>query len=227
MSRLAPPVVSLSFAALLPLWGCDLPSPLSPPSGEMVLMVTTGHFDIMPDTMRITRDQRLAFRHTGHPDRRPPRAAHIASDVVFAYYFDRDPEIFRCIRGGELPHPDRSLWAGVPRCDHIAILEPDSLMLLTDELREIATRVIPCAEELRPDSPTGSFRECATASGSGRIGEHGPGIVNEPALGCGATCMRPTACGWTWATFVKMDGYKRPWPEPFAGGARVEVEVIC
>ena len=123
-------------------------------------------------------------------------------------------------------------------CDELRPEPLDSLMLLTPELRQVAKRIMPCAEEISPENfrtQSGGFRECATW-GAQRIGELGPGLVNEnspvePGSDefCGFSCLHVTAglCGWTWATIVKLDGYKRVWPDPFAGQDRIEIEVVC
>ena len=219
MSRLAAPVASLALVAL----ACDIVS-APPPDAELVLMVTTGHFDIVPDTVTISIDQRLRF-WSGKPSSQiypPPQP--IDSDVVSAIWVAREPEVIECVRG-EPTREDMIRWFFPPLCDEASV--SDSLMLLTPELREIAKRINPCDPELNPENYEGSgFQWCATASAR-KVGETGPGLVKEPGAGCGASCMRPTACGWTWATYMKLDGWKRPWPEPFAGQDRVEVEVVC
>ena len=226
MSRLVPLVVS---PALLALLACEeILSPEYEPA-ELVLMITTGYLGVEPDTIQITMDQRLRFWNGKPTAVTYPTPTPIAPDVVSVIRSQRRPEIFQCIRGGP-PRPPRQFgdpppgWDGPLRCDELEAT--DSLMLLTTELRETAKRIMPCAGELTPETFGSGFGECI-AFGGGRVGDLGPGLVNVPALGCGATCMEPVACGWTWATYTKLDGRRQPWPLPFDGSARVEVEIVC
>ena len=66
---------SLPLALLLTTAGCDLLEPNQ--EAELLLVVTTGYFDSVPDTVRLERDQMLrfwwqGFAEPGWSDRAPP-----------------------------------------------------------------------------------------------------------------------------------------------------------
>lgn len=106
------------------------------------------------------------FAEPGWSSRTPPDPR---PDVVVAPYTDREPKVFRCVRGKPTPR-EAYFFGDTPSCDEIVASEPDSLMVLTDEFREIAKLIIPCAEHIRPDSDSGMFRECVAFDVSPRAG---------------------------------------------------------
>ena len=67
---------------------------------------------------------------------------------------------------------------------------------------------------------SGALGECASW-GSG-ITEAGPGMEVIHA-----SKVEAVGCGWSWVSITWRDGWKRPWPEPFNGYARVDVEIVC
>ena len=88
-------------------------------------------------------------------------------------------------------------------------------------------RVLPCARDANGNPLTadawqssGAFGDCASW-GSG-ITEAGPGMEVIHA-----SKVEAVGCGWSWVSKTWRDGWKRPWPEPFDGYARVEVEIAC
>ena len=103
----------------------------------------------------------------------------------------------------------------------------DSVVHVTDSLMETIARILPCArgpdgEPLRPDAwaSQGGFAECGTWR-SIRT-EHGPGIKL-----ISASILVAEDCGRSWVSLTTRTGRAIPWPPPFDGYARLEVEVAC
>ena len=235
MSRLVPLFMSLALA--LSLSGCNLDDLLLPePEAERVFMVTTGRLDILADTITITPDQTIRLNRHQYAlsywipeDKTQPPIEVDENGIVLAHYFERVPGIFECVRG-EPTGRQKYLWQTIRNCEHFS--SEDEILLLTPELLPVAKRIFPCAEEVNPEniSQQGGFRECATAAY--RRVDKGPGLEspkgrNPHCTKVGCLMVTPGFCGWTWATYVKMDGWKLPWPEPFAGTARIEIDVVC
>jgi len=188
---------------------------------EMVLMATTGEFEIKPDTVRLEQGQLFRFFGRSHPNAPLPDVP----GMVVVEQVSREPEVLRCLHGDWYRAEWRS-WRFPPTC-------PSSRdwLLVTEELREKLVRIVPCVAQvpLSADPSYGSgasvrITDCVQASLVKT--DFGPGIEWERGqyemIG-----LRATGCGSTWVSMTKQDSGGTQWPEPFPSYDRMEVEIAC
>ena len=215
------------FLALLLVPACDLtmPEPEPRPRREVILMLLPGFMEFEPGEVRMELGDRLIL---------PPRPLvwdpevgmlpRPKPGVVIARYHSFLPKVIQCtdvvreVHVFPVPCPMQA--------DLYRNIRPDTLMRVDESMMVALARVLPCARDANGDPLTadawqasGGFGECA-AWGSGKV-DSGPGIERIDGR------LTAVGCGSSWASLTWRDGWKRPWPEPFDGYARVEVEVVC
>ena len=214
------------LALLLPLPACDLIMPEPEPPPEVVLMLLSGFSEFDPPAVRIARGEQLILKRwplLWDPDIGP--FPEPEPGQVLAPYRSFLPKVIRCtdvvreLHVFPVPCPMQA--------DLYRPLRPDTLIRVDESMMVALARVLPCASDANGDPLTaeawqssGAFGECA-AWGSG-ITEAGPGMEVIHA-----SKVEAVGCGWSWVSITARDGWKRPWPEPFDGYARIEVEVVC
>ena len=209
---------SLALVALLLLLpACDLIMPEPEPPPEVILMLLPGFFEFDQPSVRIARGEQLIL---GTSVELEPGQVRASYRLVF-------PKVIRCTDVAREVHV-----FPVP-CPMQADLyrnratRPDTLIRVDESMMVALARVLPCASDangnpLTADAWTssGALGECASW-GSG-ITEAGPGMEVIHA-----SKVEAVGCGWSWVSITWRDGWKRPWPEPFNGYARVDVEIVC
>ena len=220
-SRLAP------LAVLLLVVGCDILTPREVPEEAQVLeFVTTGFLEFEHETVWVQHGEKLdmKFAHPETTTRRDDPAMGIAR------YYSVPPLVFRCTDVDRTINSWEQVWTMAPlpcvlMFDNIRLSRPhDTEWVPLAEVAETVDRLFPCRakiEEARQNG--GGIIECATASYTR--------IVPGPGIRCGGDSdicdLMATGCGETWLERVKLDGWKEPWPEPFDGYARIEVQIAC
>ena len=214
------------LALLLLLPACDLIMPEPEPPPKVILMLFPGFFEFDPPAVRIARGEHLILQGwpvIWDPDIGPfpelePGQVRATSRLFF-------PRVIRCTDVA------REVYAFPVPCpmkaDHFRNLRPDTLMRVDESMMPALARVLPCASDENGDPLTadawassGALGECASW-GSG-LTEAGSGMEVIHA-----SKIEAVGCGWSWVSITWRDGWGRPWPEPFAGSARVDVEIVC
>ena len=216
------------LALLLLLPACDLIMPEPEPPPKVILMLLPGLFEFDPPAVRIKRGEHLILKgwpRIWDPDIGPfPELEPGQVRATYRRYF---PKVIRCTDVA------REVHAFPVPCPMQADLyrnratRPDTLMRVDESMMPALARVLPCASDANGDPLTadawtssGALGECA--SWGSALTEAGPGMEVIHA-----SKVEAVGCGWSWVSITWRDGWKRPWPEPFNGYARVDVEIVC
>ena len=213
------------LALLLPLSACELIMPEPEPPPKVILMLLPGFMEFDPPDVRIARGEQLILKRwplLWDPDIGP--FPELAPGQVLAPYRSFLPKVIRCtdvvreLHVFPVPCPMQA--------DLYRPLRPDTLIRVDESMMVALARVLPCANDANGDPLTaeawaagGAFSECA-AWGSAKV-DSGPGFERIDGR------LTAVGCGSSWASLTWRDGWKRPWPEPFDGYARVEVTIAC
>ena len=213
------------LALLLLLPACDLIMPEPEPPPKVILMLLPGVLEFDPPAVRIARGEQLILKGwplVWNPDIGP--FPELEPGQVRAPYRSFLPRVIRCTDVARETHV-----FPVPcpmQIDHYRTLRPDSLIRVDESMMPALARVLPCASDANGNPLTaeawqasGAFGECAAWS-SGKV-DSGPGIERIDGR------LTAVGCGSSWASLTWRDGWKRPWPEPFDGYARIEVTIAC
>ena len=214
------------LALLLLLPACDLIMPEPEPPPEVILMLFPGFIEFELPAVRIARGEQLILRKwpvVWDPDIGP--FPEPEPGQVLAPYRSFLPKVIQCtdvvreVHVFPVPCPMKA--------DLYRPLRPDTLIRVDESMMVALARVLPCARDANGDPLTadawqssGGFGECA-AWGSA-ITEAGPGLEVIHA-----SLVEAVGCGSSWVSLTERDGWKRPWPEPFDGYARIEVTIAC
>ena len=210
-------VVCESQVVQVPAW-TDAQHPVTCWDTSPTMLLLPGHLEFERDTVRMSVGDRLIITQRYAPSDPEPR-------TVYERYTRWLPEVFPCT---DVP---RAIPVDPAPCEVVAEFRsasrPDTPIIVTDSMMVAIARVLPCAigpdgQPLMPEAwaSSGMFSECATWGTA--LTEAGPGIEVVSA-----SILTATACGRSWVSKTERDGWRRPWPEPFDGYARLEVEVVC
>lgn len=174
------------------------------------MLLFPGIFEFDQDTVWMAVGDRLHLV-SGQPTREP------GPGEVFATYRRTFPRVVRCtdvpvnIKVSPLPCPMVAA--------HHMVNRPDTAIIIDDSMMLAVARVLPCVDPANW-SGGGGFGECATWGAT--VTEAGPGME---VISAGA--VDAVGCGRSWVSKTGLDGWRRPWPEPLAGVARIEVVIDC
>ena len=225
------------LALLLLLPACDLIMPEPEPPPVVILMLFPGFMEFDPPAVRIASGEHLILKKwpkVWDPDTGP--FPELGSGQVRASYRSFFPRVIRCTDAFRALSPfssEQPLPPGTtPRpctlqADFYRASRPDSLIRVDESMMEAVARILPCARDANGDPLTpeawassGAFGECATWGSA--ITEAGPGLEVIHA-----SKVEAVGCGSSWVSKTSRDGWRRPWPEPFDGYAKVEVQIEC
>lgn len=199
----------------VPAW-TDMQHPITCWDKTPTLLLLPGYLEFEQDTVRMSFGEHLFMYYGVLPDPYP--------GFVYVRYTSLLPMVFPCT---DVPSTIKDM--DPPSCGGMAdrVVRPDTPIIVTEDMMPAIARVMPCAKgpdgaPLTPEAwvSSGMFSECA-AWGTATT-EAGPGLEVLDAWR-----MKAVGCGQSWVTKTERDGWRRPWPEPFDGYARIEVEISC
>lgn len=199
----------------LPPW-TDMQHPVTCWNRTPTLLLLPGYLEFEQDTVRMAVGEHLAMFYGVLPDPYP--------GFVYVRYTSLLPAVYPCT---DVPSTIENV--DPPPCEGVAdrVARPDTPIIVTEEMMPAIARVMPCAKgadgaPLTPEAwvSSGMFSECA-AWGTA-ITEAGPGLEVVDAFR-----VKAVSCGQSWVSKTERDGWRRPWPEPFDGYARIEVQIAC